>query len=337
MKNKLYLLILVITLGFALFTQGDFPRFLLGFEFLLWLALFVWARLLRHNLRCALLAPADRCPRHTPIPLEAELENHSLFPVPEMRVQIQCVDEYSETVRDFQSTALLDSRETVRLRWSIQAEHYGIVRVCGKKFTVTDPLGVTRVSGAFPKESYRIAVLPRLTGEENGVYAPSGTGEDAAGLGKTEELGDTYELRTYREGEPLRNVHWKVTAKTGELMVREYEKQAANALLVYLDLNTYGKPFTRSDHDVFLEAVAAFAAGQLEKDDPFVFLWHSGSGELCRRSVNSRHTALEALEALVREKPRSGETTHKENLEDEVCAAVCLNLWGKITGEKVPG
>lgn len=337
MKNKLYFLITVITLGFALFTQGDFPRFLLGFEFLLWLALFVWARLLRQNLRCTMLSPADRVSRHTPIPLEVELENNSAFPVPEMRLRIQCVDEYSGDVRDFQSSAMLDSRETARLRWTIQAEHYGILRVCGRKFTVTDPLGVTRASGAFPKDSYRIAVLPRLDGEEDGIYAASGSGEDAAGLGKTDELGDTYELRTYREGEPLRNVHWKVTAKTGELMVREYEKQAANVLLVYLDLNTYGKPFTRSDYDVFLEAVAAFAAGQLEKDNPFVFVWHSGSADLCRMCVNSRHTALEALDALVREKPRSGETTHKENMEDEVCAAVCLNLWGQITGEQVPG
>lgn len=337
MKNKLYFLIAVITLAFAVFTQGDFPRFLLGFEFLLWLALFVWSRLLRQNLRCTLTAPEKQTSRHTPIPVEAEVENSSVFPVPQMRLGIQWVDEYTGAVRNFESSAMLDSRETIRVRWTIRTEHYGILTVRGRKFFVTDPLGVTRASGAFPAETYQIAVLPKLFGEDADAYAGGSAGEDSAALGKTDEPGDSYELRLYREGEPLRNVHWKVTAKTGDLMVREYEKQGGTALLVYLDLNTRGKPYTRSDYDVFLEAVAAFAAGQLEKDTPFVFLWHRSSGELCRMPVDSRNAALDALGALVREKPRYGETTHKENMEDEVCAAVCLDLWGKITGEQIPG
>lgn len=333
MKNKLYLLITAITLLFALFTQGDFPRFLLGFEFLLWLALFIWARILRHYLRCTMAPPIEQSPRHSDIPLEINLENTSVFPVPELLVTIKCLDEYSGTQEIFESSAMLDSRESAQLRWTIQTDHYGLLKVWGHKYSVMDPLGVTRASSAFSSHPWQIAVLPPILSEKDGTAPVGGYSADDTGtVGISDDPGTDYELRPYREGEPLRNVHWKLTAKTNEVMIREYLQQTESIPQIFLDLNTCGKPFTRSDYDTFLESVAAFAAGQLAKDNSFIFLWRSGNGQLCRMTVHTRQDAQEALTALLREKPRSSESTHKENTEHETCgAAICLNLWGEIT------
>ena len=332
MRNKLYLLFTAVTAIFALFHKGDFPRFLLGFEFLLWLALFVWARSLRQRLHCTLVPPVSHVLRQQDIALESHLENAGILPIPELRLMVKCRDEYAGDVQTLEATAMLDSRETAQLRWTIQADHYGILTLWGHEYAVSDPLGVTRASAPFPEGSWQIAVLPPLSQEEANANL-SGGGEDdsAVSQGHTDEPGGSYELRVYREGEPLRNVHWKLTAKTGELMVREYQKDSGRVPEIYLDLCTYGKTLTRSGYDTFLECVAAFAAGQLAKDIPFQFLWHTGSGVLCRMPVRSRQDAREALTALLGEHPYS-ETTHKENTEYEAC----LNLWGEITGTQIP-
>lgn len=50
---------------------------------------------------------------------------------------------------------------------------------------------------------------------------------------------DFYGVREYRRGDPLRYVHWRSTARTGQLMVREFERQPGSSVNVLL-LNERG-------------------------------------------------------------------------------------------------
>ncbi len=43
---------------------------------------------------------------------------------------------------------------------------------------------------------------------------------------------DFYGVREYRRGDPLRHVHWRSTARTGQLMVREFEREPGSLLSV---------------------------------------------------------------------------------------------------------
>jgi len=76
----------------------------------------------------------------------------------------------------------------------------------------------------------RIVRRPRLAGEP-----ARRTGENAAvtaGSGR----GDYRGLRGYVPGDDPRDVHWRSTARLGQPMVREYEREAAQALWVCLDV-----------------------------------------------------------------------------------------------------
>lgn len=44
-----------------------------------------------------------------------------------------------------------------------------------------------------------------------------------------------YGVREYRAGDPLRHVHWKTTARRGELAVREFEREVGAPLVLLLD------------------------------------------------------------------------------------------------------
>lgn len=46
---------------------------------------------------------------------------------------------------------------------------------------------------------------------------------------------DYYGVREFRPGDPLRHVHWKTTARRGELVVREFEREAGTPLVVLVD------------------------------------------------------------------------------------------------------
>jgi uncharacterized protein (DUF58 family) len=59
--------------------------------------------------------------------------------------------------------------------------------------------------------------------------------------------GDFLGLRRYREGDPLRTIHWPQSARTGHLIVRELEKSVSRHLTVMIDVSDLLQAKSRSE------------------------------------------------------------------------------------------
>lgn len=108
----------------------------------------------------------------------------------------------------------------------------GVLRASHLVVEAADPLGMVRDRGSLPDRELalvypRFAPLggpPRQRELEAAVAAPR------AGAG-TELFG----TREYRAGDSLRRIHWRLSARRGELVVREYEPPGLRTLLLVLD------------------------------------------------------------------------------------------------------
>jgi uncharacterized protein (DUF58 family) len=108
----------------------------------------------------------------------------------------------------------------------------GVIGASDLSIEATDPLGLFRDRGALPDRELglvypRFAALgspPRQRELEAAVAAPR------AGAG-TELFG----VREYQVGDSLRRIHWRLSARRGELVVREYEPPGLRTLLLALD------------------------------------------------------------------------------------------------------
>jgi len=54
---------------------------------------------------------------------------------------------------------------------------------------------------------------------------------------KGEDASEIYQIRDYRAGDSVRDIHWKLSAKEDELMIKEKSKPLGSAVLVWLDLS----------------------------------------------------------------------------------------------------
>ncbi|GMA94042.1 hypothetical protein GCM10025881_08660 [Pseudolysinimonas kribbensis] len=71
-------------------------------------------------------------------------------------------------------------------------------------------------------------------------------------------------LRPYQPGDPLRNVHWRTTARTGQLMVRQFEETRRSRLTIVFD---DAKTHWASDDEFELGvSIMASLAGQVLRD-----------------------------------------------------------------------
>lgn len=127
-----------------------------------------------------------------------------------------------------------DNRRRRRIAYSLASLRRGVHAIGPLYLENVDGLGLTRrvieVGEAVP-----IEVWPRIHDlDELDMPATRSGGEVEAGLAIAGDSDDVL-TRDYRRGDPMRRVHWKATARSGELRVRQEEHHAEVASLVVLD------------------------------------------------------------------------------------------------------
>lgn len=137
----------------------------------------------------------------------------------------------------------------------IAAQKRGVIDVGPMTVSRGDPLRVLRRELSWP-EVQRVYVHPVTV-----LLPPSSAGlvRDLEGAPST-QLVDAdlsfHAVRDYMPGDSQRHVHWKATARTGRLMVRQYEESRHARIAVLLDLDRDGY----RDDDEFEQAVSAAAS-----------------------------------------------------------------------------
>jgi hypothetical protein len=108
----------------------------------------------------------------------------------------------------------------------------GVLRGEGFRIDSSDPLGMFASAESLPPAEIAI-VLPRfteLTQRQQLREVESSLAAPRAGAGT-----EVYGVREYRPGDPRRRIHWRLSARRGELIVREYEPPGERSLVIAVD------------------------------------------------------------------------------------------------------
>jgi uncharacterized protein (DUF58 family) len=113
---------------------------------------------------------------------------------------------------------------TTRLHYRVGGNHRGRHVLGPLRLTLMDPFGLVERS-AVGTDTAQLIVVPRV--RPLGPSGPAG-GQGGGGEGDRRTIAvhgeDDVSVREYRHGDDLRKVHWRATARTGELMVRLEER-----------------------------------------------------------------------------------------------------------------
>ena len=207
---------LLLAVLFAVAAVSRAPFSVLLLVFLAW-----YARALRRDVTAALQLPARPVRPGEEFAVLVQLHNAGRRPVPELRVVLQAVDAESGTAIELPCGAMLAPGQRADLRVTLRAAKSGLWRFRVREITVRDPLGLFAVPCAVPPQSQELCVLPPAEGEDDGAGTkPQNKVEKVTAAGRDMADG-VYDLRPYRAGDSLKQIHWKLTARVGELTVRE--------------------------------------------------------------------------------------------------------------------
>ncbi|OLR94700.1 DUF58 domain-containing protein [Actinokineospora bangkokensis] len=145
-----------------------------------------------------------------------------------------------------------------QLQYTVRPMLRGIQALGPLKATISDPFGLAEYERELAGTS-RLVVVPRVFPLSS---APGGSGLGAgddgshrlsAGQGEDDAV-----VRPYRQGDDLRKVHWRSTAKRDEMMVRVEESPWRGGTTVLLDHRAHGHRGGGADSS--LEWAVSFAA-----------------------------------------------------------------------------
>ena len=155
------------------------------------------------------------------------------------------------------------------LTMPIHAAHVGVFSTGVEDCTVEDLLGLFSRTSALPDARFDLAVLPRTFDVEPLTLSPGDPGSEIMARA-TEDLSAPSDVRTYQPGDAMKKIHWKLSLRKGELMVRRFDEPVLQDVLILMDCSrppSWGHPKAAADlRDALLETAASVFAAQLATD-----------------------------------------------------------------------
>lgn len=300
MKNRIcYLLLLLITLWAAVSGKSSFAYFLLVFEGLFAFCMLIGVHDTAKRIRVQAETRRTALTRGERERFFLHIENQSFFPVGDIRITL----DVSGAGRIIRHTG---TDRKSRDSWQILLEpvHCGFARICVAEMRVFDYLGLFSAKIRIPALARTIAVVPQI--QEINAEALT----DFKGTKETEQEAVTaavgmdsqeiFDTRVYHQGDMLKNIHWKLSAKEDELLVKEFSMPEGKMISVYLDTTGDGEEPDADRMDAFLDLAASVGNFLVEKQQDFEYVWfEKGRKDVLRMQVTGRELLEQALEAIL--------------------------------------
>ena len=158
-----------------------------------------------------------------------------------------------------------------RLKLDFHAAHVGVTSPGLQKLVISDLLGMFTVEKRPDVQGGELIVLPLPFDVGALTYAAGDSGSESMARA-SEDITSPADVRTYQPGDAMKKIHWKLSARRQELMVRRYEAPVMPDALVLLDCSS--PPRTVSDHaqldlrDALLETAASVMQQNIQTEHP---------------------------------------------------------------------
>ena len=333
MKNKLiYLFVLLLTLFIAIVSPYEFPVFRLAFELIFLAVLLLFPIYLSRKIKISLQVPSLTVPKQEPILIEIKIENTSRLPVANVAVGISYIDGFDKTEISERTLGMVDSRSTVILRLKITARYAGKVSFRLDQAKIYDYLKLSGWRVKVDKDLIEALVVPDMyeirldldnmtmrLGEEGDFHSHERSGDDVS---------EVFDTRAFRDGDTLQKIHWKLSAKADELLVREFSMPIENMVLLLVDLQWSGtQKWTHMQSDGMLTMIASVSYSLLVQGCPHEVAWLNGSlDEFIRLPITSEEDIYELAGSLM----DAGVYEDQCDLEDAYMESYSLGSSSKV-------
>jgi uncharacterized protein (DUF58 family) len=164
-------------------------------------------------------------------------------------------------------------RRTQKVTYHLQAEHVGAMFPGVESFTVSDVFGLFQKEHTPESVGNELLVLPVPFDVAPLTFAAGDMGVETMKRAM-EDPSSPSDFRGYQPGDPLKRIHWKMSARKREIMIRQFEEPTLPDALVLMDTSPPYLPAGIAPEqvgflqDAILETAASVVNVQISHENP---------------------------------------------------------------------
>lgn len=198
---------------------------------------FIYLRLIVRGFSVEHSFVESSCTRGNSIELPIVLKNESRLPILRARPRVYVKSPYGEVEREVLAIAMVDAKSDDRMNVNVQLGHMGVYTAGLQGVMLHDPLMVFQAYKHIEEEA-QLTSLPRDVQVGVVEFSDMAVHESHAPIRTViSDNVDYAGTREYEYGDPMKSVHWKLSARTGDLYTRIFEASVNTKLSVVMDFH----------------------------------------------------------------------------------------------------
>ena len=194
--------------------------------------LYLWTRSMGESLDVEVMRRTQRVSQGQPLTGRLELRSLTFWPKVWLEVEDPCSIPGHLTRR----VLTLGPRELKAWHYSTPTRRRGVYELGPVTVTAIDPLGLFRLTRSFGRRD-TVLVYPSAPELPNFYIPPANLPGEGRFRQRTHNVTPTVAgVREYAPGDSYNRIHWPATARTGELMVKQFELDPSSDIWIVLDL-----------------------------------------------------------------------------------------------------
>lgn len=275
MINLFFYVLCMALIFYAAVIYGNVGLFLLSFAGVCIIPpAYVYLLFLRFFLKTSLEIPVGVSECGKTAEITVKIKNKSFLPAPGIVFYLAYENLLTGERGRIKLKGVCDAWQTGSLCAEMFVNRCGKYRVCLKKIRIYGLSGIFYLSCKRGNDAW-LYVMPGLydtavtvTEASRHFMGESDIYKDASGGPDASEI---LQIREFREGDKIQSIHWKMSAKADELMVRENRRPIGCPVVLFLDFAE-----KRQRADALLTVVAAVSFALLDQQCAHYITWYSG-------------------------------------------------------------
>lgn len=227
--------------------------------------------------------------------VEIKLESTAFFPVNTAKLHIECRSLFSNEKIKEVIVLSINSKETTAIKTALRSKYCGDTEITIKKLVLYDFFSVTRHSKRINK-TFKVTVLPSVYDVLKKAEPPLSLDEESYSY-STHKSGDdssqVFDYHEYREGDRMKDIHWKLSTKLDKLMVKEGSLPNSASVLIAFEFNMADKKkLNMAVVDGALDALTSISTWFLSSDIAQSIEWYTQKEEY---SINMKLESSDEL------------------------------------------
>jgi hypothetical protein len=235
------------------------------------------------------------------------LKNNSIFPISNCQIRISYYNNFDKKVERKYILVPANSKSTQKISCNIISEHCGNISVNIEKIKIYDYLKLFSVSKRI-KSSTNLSILPEIhqinelfcsyeseVAAESQYFSTSKSGDDPS---------EVFAIREYKEGDKLQRVHWKLSTKYDELMVKEFSLPLVSDGIIFIELFSNMKNLKVLDS--IIETTISISYNLLANNLFHYIAWYDNEKhEFYKIKIDSEEELFSTIHLIMSTKPYS--------------------------------